>query len=330
LQRHVLGGEKLHADDTPVLVLQPGRGTTKTGRLWTCVRDDRNAPRVLTDQPSAELPAVWFAYSPARKGCHPQRHLKDFRGILQADGYAGYERLYATGEITRAACWAHARRKFFGSHAFGDKSHHQTPIATAIVKRIGVLYVIEAHLRGKAPDQRRRIRQLQTKPRREELRQFFETTLALISRKSDPAEAIRYALARYTALSRFIDDGRIEIDNNAAERAPRCVVLGRKSFLFAGSDKGGERGAAIYSLIGTAKLNRLDPEPCQLACVSVRSSLGWDTHNCPSIRGKFKFKFSVALTAHATVTKRKAHASAVKLSQQKVSPVNDFFQIIWL
>jgi transposase len=260
LQRYVLGGEKLHADDTPVPVLQPGRGTTKTGRLWTYVRDDRNAPNAPINEETPEPAAVWFAYSPDRKGCHPQHHLRAFKGILQADGYAGYERLYASGEITEAACWAHARRKFFDIHALAEKSHQQTPIATAVVERIGVLYAIEAHLRGKPPDERRRIRQLQTKPKLEELRQFFETTLAQISRKSDLAEAIRYALTRWTALSRFIDDGRIEIDNNAAERALRCVALGRKNFLFAGSDKGGERAAAIYSLIGTAKLNGLDPE----------------------------------------------------------------------
>jgi transposase len=265
LQRYVLGGEKLHADDTPVPVLQPGRGTTKTGRLWTYVRDDRNAPTSsINDAPSTESPAVWFAYSPDRKGCHPQRHLKDFKGVLQADGYAGYERLYATGEITEAACWAHARRKFFDIHALVEKANATTrngsPIAATVLERIGALYAIEAHLRGKPPDERARIRQLQTKPKLNELKQFFETTLAQVSKKSDLAGAIGYALTRWTALTRFIDDGRIEIDNNAAERALRCVALGRKNFLFAGSDKGGERAAAIYSLIGTAKLNGIDPE----------------------------------------------------------------------
>ena len=261
LQRYVLGGEKLHADDTPVPVLQPGRGTTKTGRLWTYVRDDRNAPTSsINDEPSTEPPAVWFAYSPDRKGCHPQCHLNGFKGILQADGYAGYERLYASGEITEAACWAHARRKFFDIHAMAAKANTSAPLATEILTRIGALYAIEAHLRGKPPDERRRIRRLQTKPKLDELKQFFDTTLAQVSRKSDLAEAIRYALTRWRALTRFIDDGRIEIDNNAAERALRCVALGRKNFLFAGSDVGGERAAAIYSLIGSAKLNGLDPE----------------------------------------------------------------------
>jgi transposase len=259
LQGYVLSAEKLHADDTPVPVLQPGRGTTKTARLWTYVRDDRTAAN-----PSA--PAVWFTYSPDRKGEHPQRHLKDFRGILQADGYAGYERLYEQRDehgkplIVEAACWAHARRKFFDIHALGEKSHLQTPIATAVVERIATLYSIEASIRGKPPDERSRIRQLQTKPKLDELKQFFEVTLAQVSRKSNLAEAIRYALTRWIALTRFVNDGKVEIDNNAAERALRCVALGRKNFLFAGSDAGGERAAAIYSLIGTAKLNGLDPE----------------------------------------------------------------------
>ncbi len=263
LQSYVLGGEKLHADDTPVPVLQPGRGTTKTGRLWTYVRDDRAAP---ANPNAVEPPAVWFAYSPDRKGEHPQRHLKDFRGILQADGYAGYERLYelrdahGTPKVVEAACWAHARRKFFDIHALAEKSHQQTPTATAVIERIGALYAIEEHIRGKPPDERRRIRQARSKPKLDELKQFIEASLAQVSRKSDLAEAIRYALTRWTALTRFIDDGRIEIDNNAAERALRPVALGRKNFLFAGSDAGGERAAAIYSLIQSAKLNGIDPE----------------------------------------------------------------------
>lgn len=263
LQRYVLAAGKLHADDTPVPVLQPGRGTTKTGRLWVYTRDDRAAGGGASgDDP----PAVWFAYSPDRKGEHPRRHLNDFRGILQADGYAGYERLYEQRDlhgapmIVEAACWAHVRRKFFDIHALGEKSHQQTPLATAVVRRIGALYAIEQTIRGKPPDVRARIRQRQTRPKLDELKQFFETTLVQVSRKSTLAEAIRYALARWIALTRFVDDGRIEIDNNAAERALRCVALGRKNFLFAGSDAGGERAAAIYSLIGTAKLNGIDPE----------------------------------------------------------------------
>ena len=266
LRRYVLGGEKLHADDTPVPVLQPGRGTTKTGRLWTYVRDDRAAP---ANPNAVEPPAVWFAYSPDRKGEHPQAHLKHFKGILQADGYAGYERLYDSRDehgaptIVEAACWAHARRKFFDIHTLAEKNKQptpNTPIATSVIERIGALYAIEERIRGKPPDERRRIRQLHTKPKLDELKQFFEASLLQVSKKSDLAEAIRYALTRWVALTRFIDDGRIEIDNNAAERALRCVALGRKNFLFAGSDAGGERAAAIYSLIQSAKLNGIDPE----------------------------------------------------------------------
>jgi len=263
LAGYVTSGTKLHADDTPVPVLQPGRGTTKTGRLWTYVRDDRNAPNARTDKDGAdtvkqsipEPAAVWFAYSPDRKGEHPANHLKDFTGILQADGYAGFDRLYASGEIYEAACCAHLRRKFFDLHAL-----QASPVALEALNRIGALYKIESGIRGKPPDERRRIRQLHTQPLMHELKVWFEQTLARVSKKSELAVSIRYALTRWVALTRFIDDGRVEIDNNAAERALRCVALGRKNFLFAGSDAGGERAAAIYSLIGTAKLNGLDPE----------------------------------------------------------------------
>jgi transposase len=174
---------------------------------------------------------------------------------LQADGYAGFERLYASGDICEAACWAHVRRKFFDLHAL-----QTSPVALEALKCIGALYKIESEIRGKPSDERRRIRQRQTQPLMHELKAWFEQTLARVSKKSELAVSIRYALTRWVALSRFVDDGRIEIDNNAAERALRCVALGRKNFLFAGSDAGGERAAAIYSLIGTAKLNGLDPE----------------------------------------------------------------------
>lgn len=263
LAKYVKSATKLHADDTPVPVLQPGRGTTKTGRLWTYVRDDRNAPNTSAsnEELSPEPAAVWFAYSPDRKGEHPVGHLKDFKGILQADGYAGFERLYqrcdeqGSPEIVEAACWAHVRRKFFDLHAL-----QASPVALEAVNRIGALYKIESGIRGKPPDERRRIRQLHTQPLMHELKAWFEQTLARVSKKSELAVSIRYALTRWVALTRFIGDGRVEIDNNAAERALRCVALGRKNFLFAGSDAGGERAAAIYSLIGTAKLNGLDPE----------------------------------------------------------------------
>ena len=248
LHRYVLSAGKLHADDTPVPVLAPGQGKTKTGRLWTYVRDDRPAG-------DTAAPAVWFTYSPDRKGEHPEKHLKKFRGTLQADAYAGFNQLYEDGRIQHSACWAHVRRHFY------DLEHaHSSPVAREALARIGVLYGIEEQIRGKPPNERRAVRQAQSKPLLDSLRQWFEATLSKLSRKSDTTAAIRYALSRWDALTRFVDDGRIETDNNAAERSLRGVALGRKNYLFAGSDVGGERAAAIYSLIGSAKLNDLDPE----------------------------------------------------------------------
>jgi len=248
LHRYVIAAAKLHADDTPVPVLAPGQGKTKTGRLWTYVRDDRPAG-------DSAAPAVWFAYSPDRKGEHPQRHLEKFRGTLQADAYAGFNQLYQDGRIQQAACWAHVRRYFYDL-----EQAHASPVAHEALERIGTLYGIEEQIRGKPPDERRATRQAQSKPLLDSLREWFEATLSKLSRKSDTTAAIRYALSRWDALTRFVDDGSIEMDNNAAERSLRGVALGRKNYLFAGSDAGGERAAAIYSLIGSAKLNDLDPE----------------------------------------------------------------------
>lgn len=248
LNRYVLAAAKVHADDTPVPVLAPGEGKTRTGRLWTYVRDDRPAG-------DCAAPAVWFAYSPNRRGEHPQAHLKAYQGILQADAFAGYEPLYADGHIVEAACWAHARRKFYElAKAQGS------PIATEALTRIGALYEIEAAIRGQPPEVRREVRQARAVPLLDGLRHRLGETLTKLSKRSALAEAIRYALTRWPALSRYAADGRIEIDNNAAERALRTVAIGRKNYLFAGSDAGGERAAALYSLIGTAKLNDLDPE----------------------------------------------------------------------
>lgn len=248
LRRHALGAAKLHADDTPVPVLQPGRGTTKTGRLWTYVRDDRAAG-------DETPPAVWFRYSPDRKAAHPAEHLQRFSGILQADGYAGFDRLYETGRIVEAACWAHVRRKFYDIHKTTG-----SPIAQQALARIGALYEIEREIRGRPANERQAVRRARAGPLLDELHEWLQLSLSTISAKSELAIAIRYALTRWTALVRYAGDGRIEIDNNAAERALRNVALGRKNYLFAGSDAGGERAAAIYSLIGTAKLNGLDPE----------------------------------------------------------------------
>ncbi len=247
LGRYVLGAQKIHGDDTPVPVLCPGRGSTKQGRLWTYVRDDRPAG-------SSESPAVLFRYSPDRKGERPQVHLASFTGVLQADAYAGFDRLYGE-RIQEAACWAHVRRKFYELHLA-----HSSPIAAEALERIGRLYGIEAEIRGKLPDERRAMRQARAGPELEALHAWLHSSLSTLSRKSELALAIRYALSHWVALTRYRDDGRLEIDNNAAERALRAVALGRKNWLFAGSDDGGERAAAIYSLLGTAKLNDLDPE----------------------------------------------------------------------
>jgi transposase len=248
VKKYVLGAEKLHGDDVPVPVLEPGNGKTKTGRLWTYVRDDRPAG-------SEAAAAVWFAYSPDRKGEHPAEHLQNYSGILQADGYAGFNQLYETGRIIEAACWAHARRKFHDLY-----QAHRSPIAKEALERIGQLYGIEQEIRGRSPDERREVRQARSRPLLEALHVWLKATLGKLSQKSDVAVAIRYALERWTALLRFCKDGRIEMDNNAAERALRAVALGRKNYLFAGSDAGGERAAAIYSLLGSAKLNGIDPE----------------------------------------------------------------------
>ena len=196
-----------------------------------------------------------FRYSPDRRGDHPEAHLKSFSGCLHADGYAGFERLYEGGRIQEAACWAHVRRKFYEIH-----ESSRSPVAAEALARIGKLYEIEEVIRGWPPDERQAVRQARAGPLLEELKGWLEATLAKVSSKSALAIAIRYALTRWAALVRYLDDGRIEIDNNAAERSLRAVALGRKNYLFAGADAGGERAAAIYSLIGTAKLNGLDPE----------------------------------------------------------------------
>ena len=248
LRKDVLASDVLHGDDTPVPVLSPGRGSTKTGRLWTYVRDGRPWG---SDQP----PAAVFFYSADRKGEHPQSHLKSFKGILHADGYAGFNAIFETGTVTEAACWAHARRKFFDVHAANG-----SPIARDGLDRIGALYAAEAQIRGKPPDDRQRYRERHAAPLVVGLKAWLEATLPKLSGKSDLAQAMRYALSRWTALISYIHDGRIEIDNNAAERSIRGIALGRKNYLFAGSDTGGMRAAAIYSIIETCKLNAIDPQ----------------------------------------------------------------------
>ena len=247
LERYVLATEKLHADDTPVPVLSPGKGRTQTGRLWAYVRDDR---------PSAgpDPPAVVYRYSPDRKAERPHGHLRSFAGILQADAYSGFTPLYTDGRIQEAACWAHARRKYYEVYA-ADRS----ATAAEALARIGQLYAIEREIRGQPPKARAEIRRARSAPVLAELRTWLRDTHATLSVKSPLAGAIQYTLTRWGALTRYVDDGRIEVDNNAAERAIRALVLGRRNYLFAGSDAGGETAARLYSLIGTCRLNGIDP-----------------------------------------------------------------------
>lgn len=248
IAHHAMAGPTLHADDTPVRVLDPGRGKTREGRFWVYVRDERPCA-------GEAAPAVAYFYSSDRKGEHPRAHLADFRGVLHADGYAGFDRLFIGGRMSEAPCMAHVRRKFFDIAATNP-----SPIATEALQRIAALYEVEAEARGQPPDRRRAIRQHKAKPLFVSFMTWLEATRARLSAKTDLAKAIFYALARKDALARYLDDGRIEIDNSPAERALRGVALGRKNYLFAGSDAGGARAAIIYTLIETAKLNDVDPQ----------------------------------------------------------------------
>lgn len=248
LRQYVLMSGKIHTDDIPVPVQAPGSGKTRTARLWVYVRDDRNAGSQLP-------PAVWFAYSPDRKGIHPQQHLAGYSGILQADAYGGYNALYENGQITEAACMAHARRKIHDVHA-----RIPTDITTEALKRIGELYAIEAEIRGSPADERLATRKARTVPLMQSLYDWIQEQMTVLSRHSDTAKAFAYLLKQWDALNLYCSNGWAEIDNNIAENALRGVALGRKNWLFAGSDNGGERAAVLYSLIGTCRLNGVEPE----------------------------------------------------------------------
>jgi transposase len=248
LRRYVLTRGKVHADDTPMPVLAPGNGQTKTGRLWVYVRDDRNSG-------STAPPAVWFAYSPNRQGQHPQSHLARFSGVLQADAFAGYNEVYADGRVREAACMAHARRKIHDLHI-----RRATATTTEALRRVGELYAIEAQIRGQPPDQRREIRQQQARPLLDSLEAWLRERLLTLSTQSDTTKAINYMLNQWQALTYYCENGVAEIDNNIAENALRGCCLGRKNFLFMGADSGGERAAAMYSLIGSARLNGIDAQ----------------------------------------------------------------------
>jgi transposase len=248
LAAEVMASETLYGDDTPVPVLAPGSGRTKTGRIWTYVRDERPFG-------GARPPAALFFYSPDRKGEHPRAHLEGFTGVLHADGYAGFNGLFETGRISEAGCWAHVRRKFFDVHAATA-----SPIAKDALDRIGQLYAVEQTISGSSSDQRLHQRQLRSKPIAKALAAWAEETVPKLSRKSELTAAFRYMRGRWTALARCFEDGHLGLDNNPAERVLRSVAIGRKNYLFAGSDAGGRRAAAMYSLIETAKLNGLNPQ----------------------------------------------------------------------
>jgi transposase len=244
VRKHVLAGSKIHADDTPVPVLAPGNGKTKTGRLWTYVRDDRPAGY-------STAPAVWFAYSEDRKGEHPRQHLKDFKGALQADAYSGFHHLYGDGSIYEVACWAHARRKLHDIHVI-----HASVITTEALARIGALYGIEEDIRGKPAELRRSIRQARAKPLLDELRNWMEKTHRSLSTKSETAGAIRYALSHWRALTRYVDDGLLEIDNSAAERALRAVAIGRNYVQFSIMRSVLGRGRWMAAPMGAVSVSR--------------------------------------------------------------------------
>ncbi len=238
---------KLFADETTAPVLDPGRGRTKTGQLWAYARADR--PWGGTDPPG-----VAYVYAPDRKAERPIAHLAGFKGILQVDGYGGYRVLAERGEVQLAFCWSHVRRRFYELAAAGP-----APIASEALERIAELYAVETDIRGYFDEERRAIRQDRSRPIIDDLAPWLRAKLALISRKTKLAEAIRYTLSRWDGLTRFLDDGRIEIDSNVVERSIRPIALNRKNALFAGSDGGGEHWAVIASLIETCKLNAVDP-----------------------------------------------------------------------
>jgi transposase len=239
---------KLFADETTAPVLDPGRGRTKTGQLWAYARDDR-------PWGGADPPGVVYVYAPDRKADRPIAHLAGFKGVLQVDGYGGYRVLAERGDVQLAFCWSHVRRRFYELAAAGP-----APIAAEALERIAGLYAVENDIRGRSAEERRAVRQERSRPIIDDLEAWLRAKLALISQKSKLAESIRYALSRWEGLSRFLDDGRIEIDSNVVERAIRPIALNRKNALFAGSDGGGEHWAVIASLIETCKLVGVEPQ----------------------------------------------------------------------
>jgi transposase len=263
IRAYVAASDRIHTDDTPVDVLDPGKGKTKTGRLWVYVFDGSNY-----QDPAAR--AVAYYYSPDRKGAHPAEHLAGFQGVMHADGYGGYKKLYGN-QIIEAACMAHVRRKFHDVVKL-----KASPIATEALTRIGALYDIEERIRGMPAEERRTLRQQHARPVLDDLKGWITDTLPTLPQKQKLAEAMRYALSRWEALGVYIDDGRVEIDNNIAERAMRPIGIGRKNWLFAGSDKGGERIANILTIIETAKMNGHNPETYLTAVLTLIQDYGHD------------------------------------------------------
>jgi transposase len=261
IEAHVLAAERLHADDTTVPIL--AKGKTTTGRIWTYVRDDRPFG-------GPDPPAALFYASRDRSGAHPERHLSGFGGTLQADAYGGYNGLYGpdrpAGTVTSAFCWAHARRKFFELADIAAKVRRGrtaaviSPIALEAVRRIDALFAIERGINGLSKAERLDARRIESAPLVSDLEAWLRDQRSRLSRSSSVAEPIDYMLRRWPAFTRFLDDGRICLSNNAAERALRGFALGRKAWLFAGSDRGAERAVVIATLIMTAKLNDVDPQ----------------------------------------------------------------------
>jgi len=245
--RHVLAGQAIFADDTPVKMLAPGTGKTQTARLWAYGRDER-------PWCSGAPPAAWYQFSPDRKGQHPKDHLRNYTGWMHADGYAGFEDLYRSGTIREVACMAHIRRKFVDVHKAQGSA-----IADETIKRIAGLYAVEKSARGSPPDERQTKRQAEARPIFDDLEVWLDAQLPNISGKSPLAGAIRYALTRMKRLRPYLDHGVLELDNNTAERAMRSIAIGRKNYLFVGSQNGGKAAAIAYTLIETAKLNGVDP-----------------------------------------------------------------------
>ncbi len=247
LAEHIFASGKLFADDTPIPVLDPGRGRTKTGRLWVYARDDRpwNGP---------DPPAALYLYSSDRKAERPASHLTTFSGVVQVDGYPRFDRLREGGRIQLAGCWAHARRKFYEV-----QQATASPVAAEALRRIAELYAIETSIRGQPAAARQSMRQSASRPLVADLKAWLDQQLARLPPRGGLADAIRYSLTRWDALCGFLDDGRIELDTNTVERAIRPITLGRKNHLFAGSDGGADRWATVCSLITTAKLNNVEP-----------------------------------------------------------------------